>query len=146
MNWLSFAAMNGQHAPTSWPTVSGRQSLRSVPRQTASINRNLRLGHTSAAMSARLSTVKTEFRGPLSSRARTQAPVPSVVRGGGFGPANSLRTKPPGVRRSIMVSTLHHPHMSVVPVHQQAGAERERQVDRHGDGDDLDRLPGLIER
>ncbi len=42
-------------------------------------------------------------------------------------------------------SALHQRHAAVVPVHEARGQKAERQVDRHRDRDDLDRLPGLVE-
>ena len=46
MNWLNLAWIMGQHAPTVYPTVSGRHAVRSLPVQTASTSRNFTAGTT----------------------------------------------------------------------------------------------------
>src|SRR5262252_1195059 len=72
MNWVNLAFMNGQQAPTSRPTVSERQSRRLDPVQTASMNRNFTVGHTSATMMMMLTSVRAVLNGPSNSRARVR--------------------------------------------------------------------------
>src|SRR5690242_16421075 len=88
--------------------------------------------------------------------ARIQPMAPAAVAGGGKDAAGELRTKdrpraPPFPKESAVKvevtapSPLDQRDARVVPVHQQRGDEADAEVDGHGEGDDLDRLPGLIE-
>jgi len=80
--------MNGQQAPTSRPTVSGRQSSRLDPVQTASMNRNFTVGHASAATMTMLRSVSAVLNGPSNSRARVRA---GAAAGGGSGSTTARR-------------------------------------------------------
>src|SRR6266404_6185434 len=42
-------------------------------------------------------------------------------------------------------SPFHQRHAAVVPVHEKRGAKTDGEIDRHRNGNYLDRLPGLIE-
>src|ERR1019366_1901109 len=123
-------------APTWWPTASGRQSVRSEPRQTASMRRNLTVGHSTAARPMRPSTVRNALPMLLNNRSRIQPGTLACRAGGGAGATSSPRTKPEVRIAVIAASALARSHMGIVPVHQHAGGERKRQIDRHGDGDD----------
>src|SRR6266702_7814163 len=142
MNWLNLAAMKGQQAPTARPTVCGMQSSRLAPCQTASIRRKLTLGHISAATRAALATVRIEFATLPNSRCRSHPGRPLLACGGSIGATSSWRTK--ASCASIAASPLGQPDAGIVQVHGQAGEERDQEVDGHGDGDDLDRLAGLV--
>ncbi len=91
MNWPNLAWMNGQQAPTSRPNVSGRQSTRLDPFQTASMKRNFTLGHTSATMMAALMMVRTVLNTPSNSRARINPSAPWLATGGGSGSVSARR-------------------------------------------------------
>ena len=81
MNCDSLAWMNGQHAPTGRPTVSGKQALRSLPCHTASTSRKRTVGmivNQSSRMQAMVSRILV---GELSSRVRMK-PIAPVVRTG----------------------------------------------------------------
>src|SRR6266851_4382969 len=138
--------MNGQQAPTSWPTVSGRQSVRSAPRQTASRRTNFISGHARDPRSKTPSTVNVALPRLLNNRSRICRSRLACRRGGGAAAIISPRTKPDIEAVVMVASMIDQSNTGVVPVHQDAGGEREREVDRHGDGDDLDGLAGLIER
>src|SRR5712672_2788861 len=143
MNCRNLAVTNGQQAPTGRPSVSARQSVRLVPVQTASTMRKRTSGGSTTITSSRLTSVKTVLSTPPNSRHRRKPSIPLVASGGGNGAISSRRTKV----ESIAASALEPPiGAGVVPVHQDAGDERDGEIDRHGDGDDLDCLVGLVER
>ena len=91
MNWANLPLMNGQQAPTGRPTVSGRQSTRLEPYQTASMSRNLIAGQASAAMIKALSSVSSELSTLPNSCARSAASAPTPA-GGGSGASSAART------------------------------------------------------
>src|SRR5262252_2261364 len=91
MNWANLAFMNGQQAPTARPTVSERQSRRLDPVQTASMNRNFTVGHTSATMMMMLTSVRAVLNGPSNSRARVRAVAAALAAGGGSGSSTARR-------------------------------------------------------
>src|SRR5260370_27941804 len=117
--------MNGQQAPTSWPTVSGKQSVRSAPRHTASSRRNLNVGHASAAKPMTPSTVNTELPMLLNNRPPIQPSTLVRTRGGGAGAIISPRTKPDDGIAVIAALPIDRSHAGIIPVHQDAGGERE---------------------
>src|SRR5262245_25353326 len=137
--------MNGQQAPTGRPTFSGRQSSRPAPSHTASVNRNLISGGTINQTRTMPTSVRNALSQELNRFWRSQATAPVAARGGAMASIIRLRANVRLTASSVM-SALHQPDARVVDVHEQAGDERNRQVDRHGDGDDLDRLPGLVQR
>ena len=83
--------------------------------------------------------------------ARIQPIAPVVAPGGGIASTGAPRTKALVVRRSLscvataMASPFHQRDARVVPVHHHRGDEADREIDRHGDHHDLDRLAGLVE-
>ncbi len=91
MNWANLALMNGQQAPTSRPTVSGRQSTRLDPLQTASRRRNFTVGQTSAAMMTALTSVSTVLNTPSNRRARVHVRGSLLTTGGGSGSTTARR-------------------------------------------------------
>src|SRR5882762_1275668 len=140
MNCANLAATNGQQAPTSRPTVSDRQSERLDPTQTASISKNLTVGQIRSASRPALTMVRIEFETPANSRSCSQPMRPPIARGGAIGASIAWRTKVSWRTKvfacaSIVASPLAQPDAGVVPVHRGARDERDRQVDRHGDGD-----------
>src|SRR5262245_32338378 len=147
MNCRNLAAMNGQQAPTGRPSVSARQSVRLVPDQTASMMRKRTSGGRTMTMSSALSSVRIMLSTPPNSRRRTKPSIPLVAKGGGSGAISSRRTYVSIAAVSMAASALEPPvGAGVVPVHQQARDQRDRKIDRHGDGDDLDCLVRLVAR
>src|SRR5438093_6554276 len=142
MNWRNLANTNGQQAPTGRPTVSARQSTRLGPSHTASMSRKRTAGGTSTSRSSKPRSVSTVLSTLPNRRQRRKPSSPRVAKGGGSGAISSRRTK----AVSIAASAFAQPHAGVVPVHQHARDQRDREIDRHGDGDDLDRLVSLVER
>src|SRR5262245_30260127 len=140
MNCRNLAKMNGQQAPTGRPTVSARQSTRLAPDHTASTSRKRTAGGTSTNRSSRPTSVSTVLSTLPNRRHRRKPSNPCVAKGGGSGEISSRRTKEAVWAVSIAASALAQPHAGVVPVHQNARDQRDREIDRHGDGDDLDRL------
>ena len=144
MNWPNFAAMNGQQAPTGWPAVSGRQSSRLAPAHTASINRNFdgrpdqrRRGRRA---DERQDRVRHAAEQPLRAASRARR---VVTRGGSSGAISSWRTKAacdPWL--SAPLSRMRALYQFIATL---VSSEID-EIDRHGDGDDLDRLAGLVER
>src|SRR5262245_22039962 len=142
MNCRNLAYTNGQQAPTGRPSVSARQSLRLEPDHTASTSRKRTAGGTSNSTSSRPSSVSTVLSTLPNRRHRRKPSTPCVPKGGGSGAISSRRTK----AVSITASAFAQPYAGVVPVHQHARDQGDGEIDRHGDGDDLDRLTGLVER
>src|SRR4029453_5098293 len=141
MNCRNLAKMNGQQAPTGRPSVSARQSVRLEPDHTASKSRKRTAGGTSNSKSTRPTSVSTVLSTPPNRGHRTKPSNPRVARGGGSGAISSRQKK----AVSIAPSAFAQPHAGVIPVHHDARDQRDREIDRHGDGDDLDRLMGLVE-
>src|SRR5437016_5397712 len=131
MSWLKRAAIKGQQAPTGRPTFSSRQSLRLDPLQTASHNRNRKVGHTSAISSAAPSAVRIVFGTLPKRRCRNMLGSPAPVGGGSSG-AISRRTKASSVA-SFIVSPLADPDAGVVDVHGQTRRQRDQEIDKHRD-------------
>src|SRR6202035_1427407 len=104
------------------------------------------VGHKRATRPTMPSTVRIALPMLLNSRSLIQRSTLACTAGGGAGATSSPRTKPEGRIAVIAASPLDRSHTGIVPVHQHAGGERKRQVNRHRDGDDLDGLSGLIER
>src|SRR5262244_4137379 len=146
MNCRNLANTNGQQAPTGRPTVSGKQSVRLEPDHTASTRRKRTAGGTSNSKSSRPTSVSTVLSTLPNKRHRRKPRNPRAARGGGSGAISSRRTKAVSIAVSIAASALAQPHAGVVPVHQHARDQRDREIDCHGDGDDLDRLVSLVER
>src|SRR5262249_33562312 len=69
-------------APTSRATVSCRQSTRLDPVQTASMNRNFTVGHTSATMMTMPTSVSAVVNGPSNSGAPVRAVAAALAAGG----------------------------------------------------------------
>src|SRR5262249_29724176 len=137
--------MNGQQAPTSRPTFSARQSSRPAPSHTASMSRNLISGGTISQIRYRPASVNRTLIHLLNRFMRSQPMAPAAARGGAMASIILVRANARLTASSVMLA-LHQPDARVVQVHEQAGNERDRQVDRHRDDDDLDRLPGLVQR
>src|SRR5262245_47386834 len=136
--------MKGQHAPTSRPAVSCRHASWPVPTHTASMIRNLMAGQSTTISSAPHTIVSSELATPPKRRWRSHAGNPACMSGGCIAVTISARTK---VACAVIVaSALGQPHTGVVQIHEQARDERNQKIDGHRDGDDLDRLVGLIER
>src|SRR5947207_14278813 len=147
MSWGSLAQMNGQHAPTACPAFSGRQASRSVPLQTASMNTNRTSGGTSSQSRYSPTRVRIVLKMLPNSRCRAHPIHPVLVIGAGIGSAIARRTKAgTATTSSALISALHQPNPRVVPINEHAGDATDRQIHAHGDGDDLDRLAGLVER
>src|SRR5665213_4592802 len=93
MNWLNFAAINGQHAPTGCPTFSARHALRSAPCHTASTTRNFSAGTTVNQISSALKMVIRILVGELIRRVRRKPTKPVVLTGAARSGTSSFRTK-----------------------------------------------------
>src|SRR5688572_29701269 len=74
---------------------------------------------------------------------RAQAMGPLVLTGAPRASTMSWRTKE--YVMSVLLS-LDQRNARIVPVHEGRGRQGQGQVDRHGDGDDLDGLAGLVQR
>src|ERR1700674_4133887 len=135
MSWPNFALTNGQQAP-----VAPRHASRVSPCHTASTTRKRIAGHSTVISTARLTSVSAACSGVANSRQRSQAISPRSARGGGRRGAMRRRTE------AAAMSALHPCVRAVVPVHGGGGGKRDRQIHQHGNGDDLGRLAGLIER
>ena len=144
MNWRNFAAMNGQQAPTGRPTVSGRQSVRLAPSQTASISRNFMVGQISAARIAELTSVRIALGTLPNRRCRSQPGTPA-----GHPRRLQRRDQLVADEGCVRIHGFSAPLSRMRALYQfisDAREQRDREIDRHGDGDDLDRLAGLVER
>src|SRR3954468_19330065 len=102
-------------------------------------------GGTVQTSSSTVNTVNTALNGVENRLARSQPGQPTDKAGGASAGAGAVRTKaapPAGIRAAcaIMGSTLHQRHAGVVLVHKERGEQADGQIDRHRDGDDLDRL------
>src|SRR2546426_6482107 len=93
-----------------------------------------------------LTKVNSVLAHPLNRFCRAQPMTPTVEAGGARVSAIWARAKARLTVSSVMALTLHQLDARVVPVHEQAGDEGDRQIHGHGDGDDLDRLAGLVQR
>src|SRR4051812_9258608 len=89
--------MKGQQAPTSRPIVSGRQSARPAPSQTASMNRNRIVGQRTSAMITPLNTVRSALEGRSNSRVRSKEKESGGAIGGGSGSASDRRINDSGI-------------------------------------------------
>src|SRR5215468_3825663 len=85
---------------------------------------------------------------------RSHASGPTVEAGGGCGSIaafcrkrmSSARVTLPSARMLMTTaSPLDQRHARVIDVHADRGHKADREVDRHGDQHDLDRLPGLVQ-
>src|SRR3954447_1898676 len=94
------------------------------------------------------------LRGPENRFWRTQASGPRTMLGGGAASSCWERTKrrvwsaasvavPVTVLTGALPLSFHDRHAAIVDIHDGGGGQADGQVHRHGDGDDLDRLPGL---
>ena len=86
------SATKAQQAPTGRWIMSSRHALRSVPVQTASMNRNLISGGTTQTSSAITASVMTLFSTLENRFARIQAIGPLTMEGGGIASWRSWRT------------------------------------------------------
>src|SRR3977135_483233 len=102
MNWVNFAWMKGQHAPTACPAFSARQALRSLPVQTASISRNFSAGTTTNQSRSALVIVIRMLVGELNSFVRRKPTKPVVFTGAGRSGTRSRRTNEGVVISQVM--------------------------------------------
>ena len=118
--------------------------MRSSPVHTASISRNRIAGQPSPTITTSPSTVSVALSGPSNSRWRSQPTARRTTTGGGSGSVIARRTYDNGAvirhqRSAIRIRALYQFISALV-------ASDSAEIDRHGDGDDLDRLAGLVER
>src|SRR5918995_1606155 len=138
--------MKGQQAPTCGRSGVTRQDSRSAPVHTASSSRNLTSGGTAHTTSRMQISVSATFSGVESRLARSQPYTPLSLSGGGRSGAGSPRTNTTELSEIADIgSALHQRNALVIEIHRERGHEADREIDRHGDGDDLNRLPGLVE-
>ncbi|MCD0421769.1 hypothetical protein LOC51_31525 [Rubrivivax sp. JA1024] len=83
MNCENLACTNGQQAPTGWPALSARQSVRFEPVHTASTNRNFTVGTTVKYSSSAPTIVSRMLVGELNSLCRISPITPGRFTGGG---------------------------------------------------------------
>ncbi len=102
MNWVNLAWMNGQQAPTVWPTFSVRQAVRSLPLQTASTKANFSAGTTMNHSNNALTIVIRMLVGELNSRVRRKPTKPVVLIGAGRSEISFSLMKGGVVRVSVM--------------------------------------------
>src|SRR3569832_1495285 len=114
--------------------------------------RNSRSSLITQNVSNSTSTVNTTLTGVDNKLARIQPIGPVMRTGGACGDRCWSRTKcslvmasSPSAMVMAAPSPFHQRHAPVVKVHQARRDEADRQVDGHRDGDDLDRLAGLVE-
>src|SRR4029078_13746897 len=92
MNCENLAWMNGQQAPTTSPGFFGRQAVRSLPVQTASISVNFSAGTRRNQSSKTLTMVIRMLVGELKRRVRRKPTKPVVFTGAGRSGTSAWRT------------------------------------------------------
>src|SRR5689334_2002344 len=148
MKKLMRSVMKAQQAPTTGRSGVRMQTSRLLPVQTASMKRKRISGGTSQTISRIEINVSTMLSGVENRLARIQPIAPVMATGGGSGSCAAERTKAISAaflasKASMSVTAilaLHQRLARVVPVHEQRSRDADREIDRHRDGDDLDRL------
>src|SRR5687768_6722391 len=113
------------------------QASRLAPVQTASMNTKRMKGGIAQASSKPMMMVSAMFTGPVNRCSRIQATGPTTLGGGGKEVAS--------VALMVRSSPFDQRLAAVVDVHQEGRREADGQVDQHGDADDFDCLPGLVQ-